>query len=168
MQSRSAGNARGNAAGNAAGNARQEVTRTARWSIAAIALCLAFSAGAEEGLKRTPSPEGARVYFIGLEDGAVVSSPLEVRFGLVGMGVAPAGVEALKTGHHHLLIDIDVADPSLPVPADANHRHFGGGQTEVSVELTPGTHTLQLLLADHLHVPHDPPVMSEKITVTVE
>jgi hypothetical protein len=91
-----------------------------------------------------------------------------VRFGLRGMGVAPAGVAMENTGHHHLLID--AAPPSFdqPVPADANHVHFGKGQTEASVTLAPGRHTLQLLLADHLHIPHDPPVMSKPITITVE
>ena len=119
-------------------------------------------------LARTPSPEGAQVYFIEPVDGATVTSPVTVKFGLKGMGVAPAGTAKANTGHHHLLIDLqDTPALDQPLPADDNHRHFGGGQTEVTIELTPGTHTLQLLLGDNNHVPHEPPVISEKITITV-
>jgi hypothetical protein len=148
--------------------------RLDRSTAAAPILCLAFAlwlalpACAEGGLERTPAPEGARVYFIDLADGDVVKSPLTVRFGLEGMGVAPAGVEVAKTGHHHLLIDTELADPNVPVPKDEHHRHFGGGQTEVTIELEPGEHTLQLVMGDYRHIPHDPPVMSDRITVTVE
>lgn len=116
----------------------------------------------------TPAPDGAVLYFISPSDGAVVESPLRVAFGLKGMGVAPAGVEKEKTGHHHLLIDTDLPTLELPIPADEQHKHFGGGQTETVIELAPGKHTLQLLLGNYLHVPHDPPVCSEKITITVE
>ena len=118
----------------------------------------------------TPSPEGAKVYFIGLEDGASVSSPVTVRFGLSGMGVAPAGIQQDNTGHHHLIIDETIEGDELnqPIPADDNHIHFGGGQTEVTLELAPGTYTMQLVLGDWVHIPHDAPVMSERITVTVE
>ena len=119
----------------------------------------------------TPSPSGAKVYFIGLEDGATVSNPLVVRFGLSGMGVAPAGVEKEKTGHHHLLINAATPageDLDYSIPADENHKHFGGGQTETTIELPPGSHTLQLVLGDQNHIPHNPPVMSEKITITVK
>jgi len=124
---------------------------------------------ADNALAQTASPEGANIYFITPQDGDVVSSPVTVRFGLAGMGVAPAGVDKPGTGHHHLLVDL-AETPALdkPLPADANHRHFGGGQTEAVIELSPGTHTLQLLLGDMAHIPHDPPVMSEKITITVE
>ncbi|MEM0946349.1 MAG: DUF4399 domain-containing protein [Pseudomonadota bacterium] len=123
----------------------------------------------------TPSPDGAEVYFIGLEDGANVTSPLTVRFGLSGMGVAPAGTENEMTGHHHLLIDrppfgegeFGAEEFELAVPNDDNHRHFGGGQTEVTIELAPGSHTLQLVLGDAGHVPHDPAVVSDHITITV-
>lgn len=136
---------------------------------AALALCaLAAGAGADHHLQRTPAPEGARLYFITPEDGATVTSPFVVRFGLEGMGVAPAGVDNHHTGHHHLLVDTELPPLDGPIPADDVHRHFGGGQTEAQVELEPGTHTLQLLLGDRNHVPHDPPVMSEKITITVE
>ena len=119
----------------------------------------------------TPAPEGAAVYIISPADGATVSNPVTVRFGLSGMGVAPAGVEKDKTGHHHLLLDTAMLrgeDLDYSIPADENHIHFGGGQTETQVELTPGTHTLQLLLGDQNHVPHNPPIASEVVTITVE
>jgi hypothetical protein len=117
----------------------------------------------------TPAPDGARVYFVSPQDGETVTSPVVVRFGLEGLGVAPAGIEVANTGHHHLLINVDqLPDPDRPIPADDNHRHFGGGQTQVALELPPGEHSLQLMLGDHGHVPHDPVVVSEKITVIVE
>ncbi|MFD0980218.1 MULTISPECIES: DUF4399 domain-containing protein [Tropicimonas] len=124
----------------------------------------------------TPSPEGARVFFANVEDGATVSSPVTIAFGLEGMEVAPAGTDAPNTGHHHILVDRpplgegpDGADElTAGLPADDNHIHFGGGQTEVTLELAPGAHTLQLVLGDQNHVPHDPPVVSEVITITVE
>ena len=117
----------------------------------------------------TPAPEGARVYIISPADGAVVSSPVTVTFGLKAMGVAPAGTEKEATGHHHLLIDVaELPALDQPVPADDQHRHFGGGQTEAAIELAPGVHTLQLIMGDMSHIPHDPAVVSEKITVTVK
>jgi hypothetical protein len=124
----------------------------------------------------TPSADGAYVYFANLEDGAKVASPVKVIFALSGMGVAPAGTEKVNTGHHHLLIDRapfgegeDGADELIyGIPSDDNHRHFGGGQTEVVLDLTPGTHSLQMVLGDMGHVPHNKPVMSEVITITVE
>lgn len=117
---------------------------------------------------RSPAPEGASLYFIAPVDGEVVSGPFTVKFGLKGMGVAPAGVDAPNTGHHHLLINLDEAvNPELPLPASEQVRHFGGGQTETELDLPAGTYRLQLMLGNHLHVPHDPPVMSEVITVTV-
>jgi hypothetical protein len=132
-------------------------------SLLALGLVLALPVAA-----RTASSEGAQVYIISPSNGAVLSNPITVRFGLKGMGVAPAGVDKPNTGHHHLLIDVDPAPPlDQPLPADDQHRHFGGGQTEVTLELAPGTHTLQLLLADQNHVPHDPPLVSERITITV-
>lgn len=127
-------------------------------------LALAFNAFAGS----TAAPEGASVYIISPKHGEVVTTPFKVVFGLSGMGVAPAGMEKAKTGHHHLLIDTDVPNLSRPIPADDNHRHFGGGQTEMVLELTPGEHTLQLLLADHNHVPHNPPVASQQITIMVK
>jgi hypothetical protein len=118
---------------------------------------------------RTPSPAGAEAYIISPKDGAKVKSPVTVVFGLKGMGIAPAGIKFDNTGHHHLLVDADPpADLSKPLPADEHNVHFGKGQTEGSVTLTPGKHTLQLLLADSLHTPHEPAVISKKITITVE
>ena len=116
---------------------------------------------------RTPSPPGAAVYFIDLQDGARLPPKATIRFGLSNMKVAPAGVNRPNTGHHHLLIDTDLPPLDAPVPNDFNHIHLGNGQTEVRVTLPPGRHTLQLLLADHNHVPHDPPVVSQKITIRV-
>jgi hypothetical protein len=117
---------------------------------------------------RTPSPDGAVVYFLSPANGATVTSPFTIRFGLRGMGVAPAGVATANTGHHHLLIDVaDLPADNQPIPNDATHRHFGAGQTETELTLDPGKHTLQLVLGDLAHIPHQPPVRSEKITVTV-
>ena len=132
--------------------------------LAALALLIMTGSA----IAQTAAPEGAKVYFIEPADGAVVSGPVTVRFGLSGMGVAPAGVEKAKTGHHHLLIDTKLEDYTAPVPADDNHKHFGGGQTETTIELAPGKHTLQLLLGDHNHIPHVSPVESEVITITVK
>lgn len=134
----------------------------------AAVLALAFTAPALADDHRTKAPEGAKVYFIAPENGATISGPVTVRFGLTGMGVAPAGVEKEKTGHHHLLINTKYTDFDNPLPSDDQHRHFGGGQTEVTLDLPAGTHTLQLLVGDHNHVPHAPPVMSEVITITVK
>ena len=109
-----------------------------------------------------------RLYIIAPADGARVTSPVQVVFGLSGMGVAPAGIEKENTGHHHLLIDVSaLPQPGMPIPADAYHRHFGGGQTETLLELEPGQHSLQLLLGDHGHIPHSPPLASETIHITV-
>ncbi|MEX3016521.1 DUF4399 domain-containing protein [Gymnodinialimonas hymeniacidonis] len=124
----------------------------------------------------TPAPEGAAVYFVNLEDGATVSGPVTVIFGLEGMGVAPAGTEREMTGHHHIFLNRpplgegeEGAEELLyGIPADDNHIHFGGGQTQVTLDLEPGEHTLQLVLGDLNHVPHVPPVASEQITITVE
>ena len=134
-----------------------------------VALVAASQAVAEdESDFRTPSPEGARVYFISPMDGETVSGPVTVRFGLTGMGVAPAGVEAEDTGHHHLLINTDLPAEDEPIPTDENHVHFGRGQTEAHLDLPPGQHTLQLVLGDMNHYIHLPPVISEPITITVE
>lgn len=133
------------------------------------ALLSAFSAAALAEMPRTPAPEGAKVYFIEPANGATVDKTFTVKFGLKGMGVAPAGVDAPATGHHHLLIDLD-QEPAMnmPLPMTDNLKHFGKGQTETEVTLPPGKHTLQLLVGDKNHVPLDPPVISEKITVTVK
>lgn len=119
-------------------------------------------------LPRTASPPGAAVYFISPKDGEEISGPVTVRFGLKGMGVAPAGVEMKNTGHHHLLVDAKLPPMGENIPTDDHHRHFGNGQTETTLTLPPGKHTLQLLLADQNHIPHDPPVMSPQITITVK
>lgn len=111
--------------------------------------------------------DAPELYFVTPANGDVVEGPVRVVFGLRGMGVAPAGVERAGTGHHHLIIDAPLPEAGKPIPADENHRHFGGGQTETVLELEPGTHTLQLVLGDHLHVPVDG-VVSEKITITVK
>lgn len=116
----------------------------------------------------TPSSGNAQVYIISPGDGETVTNPVTVRFGLRNMGIAPAGVEIPGTGHHHLLLDTDLPPLGMPVPSDDRHLHFGKGQTETELNLSPGSHTLQLILGDHMHVPHDPPVFSEKITITVE
>lgn len=119
-------------------------------------------------LPRTPSPDGAQVYFVAPADGATVQNPVSIEFGLDGMTVVPAGVEEPASGHHHLIVDADLPVLSLPIPANENYIHFGDGSSRTEQTLPPGTHTLQLLLGDHLHIPHDPPVASEVITITVE
>lgn len=116
----------------------------------------------------TPSPPGARVFLITPVDGATVSSPVIVKFGVSGMSIAPAGDLTESTGHHHLLVDAELADYSAPVPTSDNHLHFGKGQTETTLDLAPGQHTLQLVLGDGNHIPHDPPVVSAPIRITVE
>jgi len=131
-------------------------------------LLFAFGAATAADLPRSPAPADVELYIISPKDGETVASPVTVRFGLRGMGIAPAGIEMANTGHHHLLIDTGPPPFDRPIPADANHVHFGKGQTEAVVTLAPGRHTLQLLLADHLHIPHDPPVMSKPITITVK
>jgi hypothetical protein len=131
-------------------------------------LALAFL-GPAAALDRTPSPAGAEVYIISPANGATVKSPLRVQFGLKGMGIAPAGVTFENSGHHHLLIDTDPpADLSQPLPTSEHVVHFGKGQTEAEIKLAPGKHTLQLVLGDQLHVPHNPPVISKKITIEVK
>jgi Domain of unknown function (DUF4399) len=132
------------------------------------AVAIALTTAAVADIKRTPSPAGAEVYFIAPQDGATVTSPVTVRFGLKGMGVAPAGIALENTGHHHLLIDAELPGLDAPIPADAGHVHFGKGQTETTIELEPGKHTLQLVLGDQLHIPHEPALISKKITITVK
>jgi hypothetical protein len=130
--------------------------------------CAAIAADAP-GLPVTKSPSGAEVYIISPTDGATVGQEVIVRFGLKGMGVAPAGIAKENTGHHHLLVDVkDLPVAGQPIPKDENHLHFGGGQTETTLKLKPGTHTLQLELADANHIPFDPPLVSKKITIHVK
>lgn len=116
------------------------------------------------------APENAQAYIISPKDGQTVSTTFTIQFGLSGMGIAPAGTKKEKTGHHHLLIDTDASslDLTKPLPATDTVKHFGGGQTEATLTLPAGTHTLQLLLGNYLHIPHDKPVLSKKITVTVK
>ena len=136
----------------------QRITHTLAGLLLASSASLAFA--------QTAAPDNAKVFFISPKDGATVSSPVTVQFGLE---VAPAGVEREATGHHHLLIDTDTLPPAgQPIPADDHHVHFGGGQTQTSLELTPGEHTLQLIVGDHHHMPLSPSVTSEQITITVE
>jgi len=134
-------------------------------SLLTLALAgVAFSAE----LPRTAAPPEAKVYFISPSDGQVIKGDVTVRFGLVGMGVAPAGTVLEATGHHHLIIDSPLPALDQPLPKDDSHLHFGKGQTEAVVKLAPGKHTLQLILGDANHIPHLPPVVSEKITITVK
>lgn len=144
-------------------------------SVATVTISFAFAGtaiadghGQLADLPRSGRPADARLYLISPEDGATARSPVVVRFGLAGMGVAPAGVEKAGTGHHHLVIDAELPPVDLPIPKSDHYRHFGAGQTEVALDLASGPHTLQLVLADHLHIPHDPPAISERITITVE
>ena len=127
---------------------------------------LALSGVAEA---REPSSAGAEVYIVSPKDGAKIKGPVTVVFGLKGIGVAPAGIKFDGTGHHHLLVDSDPpADLAQPLPANEKTIHFGKGQTETTLTLPPGKHTLQLVFADLLHVPHEPAVISKKITIVVE
>ncbi len=140
------------------------MTRPTRATLALLCALALPAAHAGEGA--TPSPEGASVYILSPAHGETVPTRFTVKFGLKGMGVAPAGIDRKNTGHHHLLIDADELPPSGK-PMGSDVKHFGGGQTETVLELPPGTHTLQLILGDHRHIPHDPPVVSEKITIHV-
>lgn len=139
-----------------------------RSALFVILLLASVGVPAAEGVPRSPSSDGATVGFSNLEDGAVVPPEFTVRFSIAGMGIAPAGVEIANTGHHHLLIDVaELPDFDQPLPASDTIIHFGKGQSETVLKLPEGAHTLQLVLGDHRHVPHDPPVVSERITVTV-
>ncbi len=119
-------------------------------------------------MPRTASVEGTSVVFVTPQDGATVSNPVILNFAVSGMSVAPAGDNTPMTGHHHVIIDADLPAMDMPVPADANHVHFGDGSSTTELTLEPGEHTLQLLFADYLHIPHDPPVYSDRIRITVE
>jgi hypothetical protein len=119
-------------------------------------------------MPRTKSPEGARVYFSNITSGDKVSTPVTLLFGSANINITTAGKYEPNTGHHHLLIDSELPPMNQVFPADEQHIHFGGGQLETTIELTPGEHTLQLLLGDGNHVPHNPPVMSERIKITVK
>ena len=138
------------------------------FAIAALILAATATAAAA-AQERTPSPPGAKVFILSPKNGATVTNPVVVKFGIKGMTLAPAGTHEPNTGHHHLLIDTDPpADLSKPLPATDKIVHFGKAQTETTLTLPPGKHTLQLLLADGNHIVHNPPVMSKKITITVK
>jgi len=152
---------------------------SALFSMALVAACgqkapeqAAVEAAPEEpeatALPRTASVSGARVFFISPADGETVTNPVRVVFGIEGMTVVAAGDDTPQSGHHHLLIDTGLPELGLPIPSDARHVHFGDGRTETEITLEPGEHTLQMLLGDHLHIPHDPPLISEQITIQVE
>ena len=142
----------------------------------ALSLAALPSAGAEPeqpgaataAIVRTPRPADAKLYIISPANGETVTSPVTVRFGLSGMGVAPAGVATPATGHHHLIVDAPLPPLDQPIPKDEQHVHFGGGQTETVLQLPPGDHTLQLILADKDHMTHAPPLVSEQIKIRVE
>ena len=137
-------------------------------AILALFSVLVFSGLQAAEIERSPSSEGAAVGFSNLEDGDVVPPEFEVVFSISGMGIAPAGVQIDNTGHHHLLIDVaELPDLGQPLPATDNIIHFGKGQSETVLNLSEGQHTLQLVLADYRHIPHEPPVVSDVITVTV-
>ena len=159
---------------------------TRRLSIAALIICLAacgekpadeavettHSAGSvttePQQIARTASPAGASVFFITPADGNTVSNPINIEFGITGMDVVKAGNNKPNSGHHHLLIDTDLPDLGLPIPADEHRVHFGDGSVSTQISLPPGEHKLQMLLGDHLHIPHNPPLTSAQITITVE
>jgi hypothetical protein len=139
------------------------------FAVAAAALVLAVASMTSQAQERTPSPKGAKVFIISPKNGETVTSPVTVKFGIKGMALAPAGTKQENSGHHHLLVDTDPpADMSQPLPATDKIVHFGKAQTETTLTLPPGKHTLQLLLADQNHIPHNPPVLSKKITITVK
>ena len=126
------------------------------------------AASAPVAMPRTASPEGASVFFINPADGETVSSPVSIEFGIEGMSVVAAGTDQPHSGHHHLLVDTGLPELAMPIPADSNHIHFGDASTSTELSLEPGEYTLQLLLGDYLHIPHDPPLVSQRIAITVE
>lgn len=140
-----------------------------KWTPFILILVLFIFAGCTNNSPtRTPSPKAAKVFIIEPKNNANLNSPIKVKFGIEGMELMPAGVETENSGHHHLLIDTQIDDTSSPIPANENIIHFGKAQTETTIELTPGKHSLQLILGDHNHVPHDPVVQSEMITINVK
>ena len=119
-------------------------------------------------IELTPSPTNASVYFISPNNEESLNGKVTVKYGLKNFGVAPAGIQIQNTGHHHLIIDAELPPFNMPIPADKNHVHFGKGQTEVELELSKGEHTLQLLLGDYRHIPHDPPIYSKRIKIFID
>ncbi len=144
------------------------ITACSNNPIEAVKDAVTSDSDSSTALPRSPSADGAKLTILSPKDGDVISGPVTVVFGLEGMGIAPAGFDVPNTGHHHLIINAGLPEMSLPIPADDNYKHFGGGQTETSIELAAGQHTLQLLLGNYLHIPHDPPVASDAITITVK
>jgi len=139
--------------------------------IGLLATAAALSAGAQQpaGLPRAKAPAGAHVFIVAPADGATVGQDVKVEFGVNAIAIAPASENKPGTGHHHLLIDQkDLPPGDLPIPNDATHKHYGKGQTEDTIHLEPGDHTLQLDFADALHVQFDPPIVSKKITIHVK
>ena len=136
-------------------------------AVLSIGAGLSMGTGASAQTKQQPMPEEAKVYILWPPDGQVIRGAFWLRMGLAGAGVAPAGVEKAGTGHHHILVDSELPPFDQPIPNDRTHLHFGLGQTEARLDLPPGRHTLQLLLGDADHVPHQPPLYSKRITVTV-
>ena len=149
------------------------MTKKIKILIFALSLCslllpykLVNSAG---GLSKSLSNSNAEVFIISPLDKEIVSSPVEIIFGITNMTVAPAGIKKELSGHHHLIIDTNVLpNLSKPIPSNEKHLHFGKGQTRTSIDLKSGTHTLQLIFGDYVHIPHDKPLISKKITITVE
>jgi hypothetical protein len=135
--------------------------------VLAVVLTGIVLAGSSAVAQQSTMPPDAKVYIIWPPDGAVIHGSFWVRMGLSGAGIAPAGVQKANTGHHHLLVDVDLPPMDQPIPNDHNHLHFGLGQTEARLDLPPGKHTLQLLLGDENHIPHQPPLYSKRITITV-
>lgn len=135
----------------------------------ALSVIMLFSSNiSADNTINTTSPDNAEVYFIAPADGEQIAAPVTIKFGLKGMGVAPAGVAREDTGHHHLIINLEeLPDLTMPLPASDQVRHFGKGQTETTIDLAPGQHTLRLILGNQYHIPHNPPVISEEITITV-
>ena len=133
----------------------------------ALLFAACIGANALAGIPRTPAPADASVAILSPQDGETVTSPFKVVFAITGMSLAPAGDPQPNSGHHHLIIDAPLPNLDQPLPADARHLHFGKAQTETEVTLVPGQHTLQLMLGDANHIPHEPPVISKQITITV-
>ena len=137
--------------------------------LARVSTVVLLAGAVSAQVPKTKSAEGTTVYFISPKDGETVGPTFTVKFGLKGMGIAPAGVQFANTGHHHLLVDLaQPPDMNAALPVTDNIRHFGAGQSEAELKLPPGKHTLQLVFADYLHIPHDKPIVSEKITITVK
>ena len=135
--------------------------------VLAAVLAVGVAAASSVSAQQSTMPPDAKVYIIWPPDGARIKGGFWVRMGLSGAGIAPAGVQKPNTGHHHLLVDVDLPPLDQPIPNDRNHLHFGLGQTEARLDLPPGQHTLQLLLGDENHVPHQPPLYSKRITIYV-